>query len=83
MTEQQRTIELLKSGDAGTIRRVYSDNRSRCLAFLQSRGLSPAQAEDVYQDVIIALVENARKGKLDQLQSALSTYLFAIAKFMA
>lgn len=83
MSEQQRTIALLKAADPGAIRQVYTEHRERCLGFLQSFGLSHAESEDVYQDAMIALVENVRKGKLDQLQSALSTYLFAIAKYMA
>lgn len=83
MVEQKRIIEELKSGKPEVIQQVYSEHRTRCLVFLESLGLPSDQAEDVYQDAIIALVENARKGKIDQLKCALSTYLFAIAKFMA
>jgi RNA polymerase sigma factor (sigma-70 family) len=36
----------------------------------------------VYQDSIIALCENAKKGTIDNLESSLSTYLFSIGKYM-
>lgn len=83
MIEQQRIIAQLKDGDPGGIQLVYTLYRSKCLSFLQSLGLTADECEDVYQDAIIALVENARKGKIDNLKSTLSTYLFAIAKFMS
>ena len=38
-------------------------------------------AVDIYQDSILVLRENAINGKIDDLQSNLSTYLFAIGKY--
>lgn len=37
---------------------------------------------DIYQDVVIVLIENIKKGKMDDLKSSLSIYLFSIGKFM-
>ena len=37
---------------------------------------------DIYQDAIIALIENAKKGKIDDLKSSVTTYLYGIGKFM-
>lgn len=37
---------------------------------------------DIYQDAIVALIENAEKGKLDGLSAELKTYLFSIGKYM-
>lgn len=38
--------------------------------------------EDIFQDALIALYENAQMGKLDNLKSSVKTYLFGIGKFM-
>ena len=38
--------------------------------------------EDIFQDAIIAVYENALAGKLDDLKSSVKTYLFSTGKFM-
>jgi RNA polymerase sigma factor (sigma-70 family) len=38
--------------------------------------------EDIYQDAMVALIENMRKGTVNSLKSSVGTYLFAIGKLM-
>ena len=51
------------------------------LAFKAAR-LFELAIEDIFQDALIALYENAQNGKLDTIKSSLKTYLFSISKFM-
>lgn len=76
------TIAQLKLGNEATVKDVYNCNKQGFISFAGKYDVSEYEATDIYQDAVIALIENARKGKLDNLKSSLTTYLFAIGKFM-
>ena len=82
MNKESSLIQLLKENDSRTIKKIYEDNRKKFIAFASQYNLDADIILDVYQDAIIALCENAKKGKIDNLQSSISTYLFSIGKFM-
>jgi RNA polymerase sigma factor (sigma-70 family) len=82
MNKESSLIQLLKENDSRTIKKIYEDNRTKFIAFASQYNLERDVILDVYQDAIIALCENAKKGKLDYLQSTIGTYLFSIGKFM-
>ena len=82
MNKESSLIQLLKENDSRTIKKIYEDNRTRFIAFASQYNLNGDVILDIYQDAIIALCENAKKGKLDSIQSLISTYLFSIGKFM-
>jgi RNA polymerase sigma factor (sigma-70 family) len=75
-------IEQLKRGDEKTIHKIYVDYKNGFSLFANKYDLSADDLLDVYQDSIIALCENAKKGTIDNLESSLSTYLFSIGKYM-
>lgn len=82
MNEIQNSIRLLKAGDQKTITAVYKENRAGFILFCSRYPIDGDEVADVYQDAVIALCENAKKGKLDTLSSSISTYLYAIGKYM-
>lgn len=82
MNKPENIIALLKKEDEKTIRKLYDDNKKGFLFFANRYNLNSEDVLDVYQDAVIALIENAKKGKIDALQSSISTYLFGIGKFM-
>ncbi|WP_026712211.1 RNA polymerase sigma factor [Flavobacterium filum] len=82
MIDAPNMIEQLKSGDEKTIRRIYEDHKNGFLLFASRYALDKEELIDIYQDAVIALIENAKKGKIDELKSSLTTYLFGIGKFM-
>jgi RNA polymerase sigma factor (sigma-70 family) len=82
MNESSIVIDLLKRNDEKSIRTVYNDNKNGFILFAKRYNLSQDDLIDVYQDAIIALIENAKKGKIDDLKSSITTYLFGIGKFM-
>lgn len=82
MINAPNLIEQLKCGDEKTIRKIYEDNKNGFLLFAGRYALDKEELIDIYQDAVIALIENAKKGKIDALKSSITTYLFGIGKFM-
>lgn len=72
----------LKSGDHREIEKLYNRYRNGFILFLSRYGLPQEELTDIYQDSVVALIENARKGLMDHLEVELKTYLYAIGKFM-
>lgn len=75
-------IELLKKGDYKTIEKIYQTHRKAFLSFGAKYNLSLDDLLDVYQDTIIAFIENIKKGHLNNLKSEIKTYLFSIGKYL-
>ncbi|MBA5630401.1 RNA polymerase sigma factor [Moheibacter lacus] len=82
MNKDYQIISLLKKGDEKTIQHFYKEHKSEFSRFASRYEMAKDEISDVYQDAFIALCENARKGKLDELNSSLKTYFFAIGKYM-
>jgi DNA-directed RNA polymerase specialized sigma24 family protein len=80
--DKETQIALLKAGDRETIKTIYLDNQQGFRLFAKRYTDDGEEIQNIYQDAIIALVENAAKGKLDELQSSISTYLFTIGKYL-
>ena len=82
MQVTNQLIDFLKQGNEKTIARIYNDNRNGFILFASRYEINVDEVIDIYQDAIIVLCENAKKGLLDNLQSNISTYLFSIGKYM-
>lgn len=87
MMYTNNTVELdrlkkIKQGDDESIEKIYNDCRSTFLSFAAKYGIKDYEAIDIYQEAIVAFIEQVRKGKINELKSAVSTYLIAIGKFM-
>ena len=82
MSATNSIIDLLKKNDEKTIRTFYNDHKNKFVLFAKRYNINEFDSIDVYQDAFIALIENVKKGKTDDLKSSLSTYLFCIGKFM-
>jgi RNA polymerase sigma factor (sigma-70 family) len=82
MNNESQIIELLKKGDEKTIHFLYTEYKPGFLLFAAKYNLAKDDLLDVYQDAIVALCENAKKGNLDELKSAVKTYFFTIGKYM-
>jgi RNA polymerase sigma factor (sigma-70 family) len=74
-------IDLLKQGDKLTLEKIYTENRDAFINFSKKYNIAKYDAVDIYQDAILVLRENAIDGKIDSLNSNISTYLFAIGKY--
>jgi len=74
-------INLLKQGDKSTLEKIYTENRESFINFSKKFHVEKYDAVDIYQDAILVLRENAINGKINNLESSISTYLFAIGKY--
>ncbi|SOE21052.1 RNA polymerase sigma factor, sigma-70 family [Spirosomataceae bacterium TFI 002] len=74
--------ERIQSGDNTVVKTLYEDSKQPFLRFASRFSVQQADIEDIYQDAIVALIENIRKGKVSTLKSSIGTYLFAIGKLM-
>lgn len=82
ITKLVNQLNQLKKGDEKTLRLFYEENKKGFLLFARKFSIEKADALDIYQDAIVAFIENLRKGKIDELRSSPSTYLFAIGKYL-
>lgn len=75
-------VQKLKAGDQQALKTIYLENKSMFINYLRRYDLDEETLNDIYQDAVVALYENARKGSIDDLKSTISTYLIGIGKFM-
>ena len=80
-SELKHIIDLLKKGDKKILEKIYVENREGFINFSRKYNIEEQDAIDIYQDAIIVLRDNAVSGRIDSLQSNISTYLFAIGKY--
>lgn len=81
MSDEQ-LISQLKKRDKNALTGVYRGYKNEFFKFMSRYNAKENTLEDIFQDALIVLYENAQAGKLDQLKSTLKTYLFATGKFM-
>lgn len=82
MNNTAEIVKRIKKGDEHTIKEIYNEFKPEFMLFAKRYDLDESSLLDVYQDAIIALCENAKKDKIDNLSSSLKTYFFAIGKYM-
>ncbi|WP_026764106.1 sigma factor [Sediminibacterium salmoneum] len=64
------------------LERVYTENREKFIGFALGYSVSKDTAIDIYQDAVVALMEQIKKNKPIAVKSSVATYLFAIGKYM-
>ncbi|SNR17680.1 RNA polymerase sigma factor [Tenacibaculum jejuense] len=75
-------LQRIKKGDTKILKEIYTTYREPFLVFGKKFSSSDEDILDVYQDAIIAFREQVLKGKTDDLNCTLKTYLFGIGKYM-
>jgi len=78
----KQLISQLKQRDRNALKDVYREYKTEFFRFAFRYSQDDILLEDIFQDAIIAVYENALAGKLDNLKSTLKTYLFSTGKFM-
>ena len=79
--ESKKIIELLKQNNKATLQNIYNSNREAFINFAKGFHMEEYDSLDIYHDAILVLQENAINGKIDNLKSSISTYLFAVGKY--
>jgi RNA polymerase sigma factor (sigma-70 family) len=76
----QVLIERIGQGDVPALEWVYQTQRGRVVNYVLRHGGTPEDAQDVYQEVMLALYANVVAGRLTHLVGKLSTYLYRLAE---
>ncbi|MCF0073499.1 sigma-70 family RNA polymerase sigma factor [Dyadobacter sp. CY261] len=74
-------IQAIKSGNEKALGLFYKDNYGKILHLVLKNSGSDDDARDVYQDCMTEVVLQIRRGRLDQLGSRLSTYLYSVCYY--
>ncbi|MFS4446974.1 RNA polymerase sigma factor [Maribacter sp. 2307UL18-2] len=84
MQESSRTntLEELRQGSELAFKQIYEQNRDKFLNFARRYHLSDEENIDIYQDAYIIFHDNVMSGKIKELTSSISTYLFSIGKYL-
>jgi RNA polymerase sigma factor (sigma-70 family) len=80
--DTNQVVDLIKKNDRDTIQKVYMKNKLSFFKIVNRYQIPEEIALDIYQDSIVALIENARKNSIDHLKSSIDTYFIGISKFM-
>lgn len=78
----QSIIERIKNNDEALLKKIYLENKLSFFKIANQYQLPEDVALDIYQDSMVALIENVRKNKINDLQSSINTYFIGIGKFM-
>lgn len=74
-------ISMIKNGDERIITKIYETHRNDFIRYAKSAfSYDKEVAEDIFQELMVAFVQNVYKGSLAELQVSLKTYLFNIGK---
>ena len=84
MENDQAEIKLedLRKGSDAVLKKVYEENREKFLNYAKRYNLSEDENIDLYQDAYIIFYDNVMSGKIERFTSSVSTYLFAIGKYL-
>nr|WP_295934281.1 sigma-70 family RNA polymerase sigma factor [uncultured Dyadobacter sp.] len=74
-------IQAIKNGNEKALGLFYKDNYGKILHLVLKNSGSDDDAQDVYQECMMEVVLQIRGGRLDQLSSRLSTYLYSVCYY--
>ncbi len=75
----QKIIRRIRQGDESALLEVYANNIAMVSKFIRDNSGYPEDAEDMLQEALVILWENAQKKDFD-LTSKISTYLYSVVR---
>lgn len=79
--DTERQIALLRNGDRETIKSIFLEHKQGFQLFASRFTDNSEEISKIYQNAIIALVEDAIKGKLEVWEGDLKICLYEIGKY--
>jgi RNA polymerase sigma factor (sigma-70 family) len=73
-------IDLIMQGDQQVLKQVYRNHRQSLLRYVIEHNGSLQDAQDVYQEVMIAFYVNVVSGRLTRIHGKLHTYLYKLTQ---
>lgn len=81
VSDEKTLIEDLKAGKSSAYKEVYGKCYKMCYALITKNNGSGEDAEDIFQEAIIVLINNLRKPEFI-LKAKISTYLYSVVRQM-
>jgi RNA polymerase sigma factor (sigma-70 family) len=75
----QALIQRIRKGDENVLLEIYRNNINMVIKFVTDNSGYPEDGEDMLQDAVVVLWENAHKPDFD-LTSKISTYLYSVVR---
>lgn len=74
-------LELIKIGDEQAVTQLYEQYRKEFFLWIKNKyQCTDEEAIDAYQESVLVMYNNIKKGKLIKFTSSIKTYLFAIGR---
>ena len=74
-------VERIKAGDSKALELLYRAYRKEFIKWLCHKTACDEElALDIFQESVLALYKNAKRGQLDEMKGSLKTYLFAVGR---
>ncbi|MGB0930138.1 MAG: RNA polymerase sigma factor [Chitinophagales bacterium] len=74
-------LELIKIGDEQAVIQLYEQHRKEFFLWVKNKyQCTDEEARDSYQESVLVMYNNIKKGKLIKFTSSIKTYLFAIGR---
>lgn len=80
--KENQILEELKGGNDEVLEKIYLDYKKPFFNYAKKFNINNEEITDIYQDVILAFIENIKTGKLVRFDSTIKTYLFSIGKYV-
>ncbi len=81
VSDEQQLLDDLKAGKSSAYLEVYEKYYKMCFSLITNNNGKGEDAEDVFQEAMIALINNLRKPEF-RLKAKLSTYLYSVIRQM-
>ena len=81
VSDEQQLIEDLQAGKASAYKQVYEQCYNMCYALITQNSGKGEDAEDIFQEAMIVLINNLRKPGFE-LKAKVSTYLYSVIRKM-
>jgi RNA polymerase sigma factor (sigma-70 family) len=79
--ETSAIIEAIKAGSEKILFQLYETYRDEFVSWaIRNHQVTVEEAKDVFQESVVGLYKNIKRGKVDRLEVSIKTYLFSIGK---
>ena len=80
---QKEWLRRLQRGEEEAYRQVYRDHKEEFVNWSRQRfkNVSRDSALEIFQDAVVALLDHAVRGQLEEIEAGPKTYLFAVGKY--
>jgi RNA polymerase sigma factor (sigma-70 family) len=77
---EESLIPKIKAGDDSALEYVYKKYYPMIAHLIKTNNGNENDAEDIYQDALVAVYQKIKNGELDQINCTLKTYIYSVCR---